>query len=106
MLEKELNDTKALVRWDAMPDVDGSKEAEWGNQDLKPRLFNKNRNGAWRMDVDVGDVVPTEDDDDDDCSPGDVDEMDESDAEEDIGSVSSASSAEESISSYSSDGEE
>ena len=106
VLEKELNDTKALVRWDAMPDVDGSKEAEWGNQDLKPRLFNKNRNGAWRMDVDVGDVVPTEDDDDDDCSPGDVDEMDESDAEEDIGSVSSASSAEESISSYSSDGEE
>ena len=40
------------VRWDAMPDVEGSEVTET-EQILLPSKWNKDCDGAWRMDVDI-----------------------------------------------------
>ena len=97
---------EALVKWDAMPDVDGCDKVEWSYQVLKSGLFNKDCVGAWRMDVDAGDIVPTDEEESNDSPASDDVEMEESDAEEDSGSVCSASSSEVSVSSDSSDEDE
>ena len=49
IINKEKN--KVSVKWDAMPDVEA--EAEDGTCILPPGKWNKDRNGAWRLDVDV-----------------------------------------------------
>ena len=41
------------IMWDPAPDIEGSKEGEERDQILLPSLWNKNVDGAWRMDVDI-----------------------------------------------------
>ena len=43
------------VCWDPMPDVDGKEDvSEETEQEVPPRKFNKNVEGAWRLDINVG----------------------------------------------------
>ena len=43
------------VCWDPMPDVDGKEDVrEETEQEVPPRKFNKNVEGAWRLDINVG----------------------------------------------------
>ena len=52
-----------VVRWDPMPDVEGKENvSEETQQVLRQRLWNKNVEGAWRMDINVGIVEDTEED--------------------------------------------
>ena len=41
------------VEWDATPDIEGSEESHMSDQVLKPKLWNKERKGAWQMDLDI-----------------------------------------------------
>ena len=41
------------VEWDATPDIEGSEQIHTSDQVLKPKLWNKERKGAWRMDLDI-----------------------------------------------------
>ena len=44
-----------VVRWDPMPDVDGKENSiEETQQELPQRKWNKDVEGAWRMDINVG----------------------------------------------------
>ncbi len=44
-----------VVRWDAMPDVEGKEDlSDETEQVLPPRKWNKDVEGAWRMDINVG----------------------------------------------------
>ncbi len=50
-----------VVHWDPMPDVEGKENlSEETQQVLTPRKWNKNVEGAWRMDINVGIVEDTE----------------------------------------------
>jgi len=43
-----------VVRWDPMPDVDGKeKSIEETQQELPQRKWNKDVEGAWRLDINV-----------------------------------------------------
>ena len=43
-----------LVRWDPMPDVDGKENSiEETQQELPQRKWNKDVEGAWRLDINV-----------------------------------------------------
>ena len=46
-------DTKVMVQWDGMVDLTGWEEGGKMSQVLKPHLWNKDRLGAWRLDIDV-----------------------------------------------------
>ena len=52
----------ALVIWDGTLDIQGSEEPSSSNQKRLPTKFNKDKEGAWRMDMDI----EFEDDSDDD----------------------------------------
>ena len=42
------------VKWDPAPDIEGCEESTMGEQKLLPSKWNKdNKDGAWRMDVDI-----------------------------------------------------
>ena len=44
-----------VVRWDPMPDVDGKENSiEETQQELPQRKWNKDVEGAWRLDINVG----------------------------------------------------
>ena len=44
-----------VVRWDPMPDVEGKEDlSDETQQVLPPRKWNKDVEGAWRMDINVG----------------------------------------------------
>ncbi len=50
-----------VVRWDPMPDVEGKENlSDETQQVLPPRKWNKNVEGAWRMDINVGIVEDDE----------------------------------------------
>ena len=49
-----------VVQWDPTPDIEGSEESSEGDQVLNPKLWNKERHGAWRMDLDI---APCDNDD-------------------------------------------
>ncbi len=50
-----------VARWDPMPYVEGKENlSEETQQVLTPRKWNKNVEGAWRMDINVGIVEDTE----------------------------------------------
>ena len=66
------SDPTVLVRWDAMPDVEGGDKITESNQILRPSKWNKNVKGAWRMDVEI-EIEPVGDDDDDLDSDSDTD---------------------------------
>ena len=50
---KAKNPPKVLVQWDATPDIEGYENSEVGVQKLLPSLWNANKEGAWRMDMDI-----------------------------------------------------
>ena len=52
---------KVNVLWDAMPDVDKYKDETEEEVVLLPSKWNKDCNGAWRMDVDIA-IGDNEDD--------------------------------------------
>ena len=59
-----------IVNWDGMPDVEGWEESRESAQRLLPSLYNKDKKGAWRMDVNV-ELCEAYDSDNDDCDGSD-----------------------------------
>ena len=55
-----------IVNWDGMPDVKGWEDSRESAQRLLPILYNKDKQGAWRMDVNV-ELCEAYDSDNDDC---------------------------------------
>ena len=43
---------KVKVAWDPAPDIAGSEEGEVSEKVLLPSLWNKDVDGAWRLDID------------------------------------------------------
>lgn len=71
------------VLWDAMPDCDGYEKPTETDQVLLPTRWNKEVDGAWRMDIDIvidDDVEDEEMEDDNESSSSD--ESEESESEE------------------------
>ena len=56
-----------VVEWDGMPDVTGWENKCESVQVLKRHLWNKDKEGAWRMDIDVEPCEAYESDSDSDC---------------------------------------
>ena len=54
------------ICWDPLPDVKGSVDHTVATQKLLQTLWNKDKKGAWRMDVDTGieDDIDEESEDD------------------------------------------
>ena len=50
--QTEKEDT-VVVEWDPTPDIEGSEDRSESDQVLKQKLWNKERHGAWRMDLDI-----------------------------------------------------
>ena len=51
----EKTNPTVVVRWDPMPDVDGKENSiEETQQELPQRKWNKDVEGAWRLDINVG----------------------------------------------------
>lgn len=51
---KDCSRPAVCVCWDPMPDVDGKEDvSEETVQEVPPRKFNKNVEGAWRLDINV-----------------------------------------------------
>ena len=55
-----------IVNWDGMPDVKGWEDSRESAQWLLPSLYNKDKEGEWRMDVNV-ELCEAYDSDNDDC---------------------------------------
>ena len=53
-----------------MPDVKGWEDRRESAQRLLPSLYNKDKEGAWRMDVNV-ELCEADDSDNDDCDGSD-----------------------------------
>ena len=51
-----------MVDWDAIPDVGGWEDRRLGPTELKERLFNRDKEGAWRLDVALAPIWDKEDD--------------------------------------------
>ena len=69
------------VLWDPTPDIEGSEETSESDQILLPGKWNRDVDGAWRMDVDI--AIGDEDDADDEFEHNEVELMDDSsDSEE------------------------
>ena len=79
------------VLWDAMPDCEGYEMPKETDQALLPSKWNKEVDGAWRMDIDIVDDDNAEDEEMEDCNESSSideseeeseDEMSESDSDE------------------------
>ena len=57
---QDKKENTVVVQWDPTPDIEGSEESSEGDQVLNPKLWNKERHGAWRMDLDI---APCDNDD-------------------------------------------
>ena len=68
-----------IVNWDGMPDVKGWEDSCESAQRLLPSMYNKDKEGAWRMDVNV-ELCEAYDSDNDDCDGSD----DESNIDENV----------------------
>ena len=55
-----------IVNWDGMPDVKGWEDTRESAQQLLPSMYNKDKEGVWRMDVNV-ELCEAYDSDNDDC---------------------------------------
>ena len=42
-----------IVKWDGIPDLEGWEDSRESVQQLLPSMYNKDKEGAWRMDVNV-----------------------------------------------------
>ena len=81
---KVVGENKVEVEWDPAPDIEGCEESMVGEQVLLPTKWNKdNKDGAWRMDVDIGVEDDVVDDESDDELDEDVDDFEsDSDSED------------------------
>ena len=61
-----------VVEWDGMSDVEGWEEKRESTQVLKHHLWNKDKEGAWRMDIKVDLCEAYESDDDSQVSKSDA----------------------------------
>ena len=55
-MKSVINDSRqpfVIVNWDGMPDVKGWEDSRESAQQLLPSLYNKDKEGTWRMDVNV-----------------------------------------------------
>ena len=59
-----------IVNWYGMPDVKGWEDSCESAQQLLPSLYNKYKEGAWRMDV-IVELCEAYDSDNDDCDDSD-----------------------------------
>ena len=59
-----------IVNWYGMPNVEGWEESHDSAQQLLPSLYNKDKEGAWRMDINV-ELCEAYDSDNDDCDDSD-----------------------------------
>ena len=55
-----------IVKWDGIPDVEDWEDSRESAQRLLPSLYNKDKEGAWRMDVNV-ELCEARDSGNDDC---------------------------------------
>ena len=56
LVKSVVEDTReptVVVEWDGMSDVEGWEEKRESTQVLKRHLWNKDKEGAWRMDIKV-----------------------------------------------------
>ena len=67
---KDSRQPLVIVNWDGMPDVKGWEDSRESAQRLLPSLYNKDKEGAWRMDVNV-ELCEAYDSDNDDCDGSD-----------------------------------
>ena len=67
---KDMRQTFVIVSWDGMPVVKGWEDSRESAQQLLPSLYNKEKEGAWRMDVNV-EICEAYDSDKDDCDGSD-----------------------------------
>ena len=73
VLKSVLKDSRQpfmIVNWDGMPDVEGWEDIHESAQRLFPSLYNKDKEGAWRMDVNV-ELCEAYESDNDDCDGSD-----------------------------------
>ena len=67
------------VNWDGMTDVKGWEDSRESAQQILPSMYNKDKEGAWRMDVNV-ELCEAYDSDNDDCDGSD----DESNSDDNV----------------------
>ena len=72
------------IEWDGMPDVGGWEEGGFEPKELKDHLFNRDKEGAWRLDVALAPV----DEDEDNVSDNDGESLDSDSADNDNDSSS------------------
>ena len=72
-------DPTVEVEWDPMEDVSGYEEPQVIDQRLLPSLWNKDKQGGWRMDVEI-DVFDEEKSDNETSSEGELEEEDVSES--------------------------
>ena len=75
-------DPSVEVEWDLMEDVSGYKykEPQVIDQRLLPSLWHKDKQGGWRMDVDVEVDIFDEESDNETSSEGELEEEDVSES--------------------------
>ena len=64
-----LNDSRkslVIIKWDGVPDVESWENRCESAQQLLPSLYNKDKEGAWRIDV-IVELCKAYDSDNDDC---------------------------------------
>ena len=66
-----------MIEWDGMPDVGGWEEGGFEPKELKDHLFNRDKEGAWRLDVALAPV----DEDEDNVSDNDGESLDSDSAD-------------------------
>jgi hypothetical protein len=74
---KVVGKNKVVMEWDAAPDIEGYEESPVGEQVLLPSKWNKdNKDGAWRMDVEIEVYNATDDESEDEVEMNSDDESD------------------------------
>ena len=51
-VRENVSSPKVKVAWDPTPDIEGGEEGEVSDKVLLPSLWNKDVDGAWRLDID------------------------------------------------------
>ena len=87
--------TKVTVFWDPMPDVDAYSNSHESEVTLLQTFWNKDKDRAWRMDIDLL-VQPAQDDESDEESEDECKNESESDSDVDSANESDESSNSES----------
>ena len=67
---KYLRQPFVIVNWDGMTDVKGWEDSRESAQQILPSMYNKDKEGAWRMDVNV-ELCEAYDSDKDNCDGSD-----------------------------------